>query len=119
MAERLIESKSYEFAVKVVNEVRKLRSESREYELINQLVRSGTSIGANVSEATYAQSDKDFHMKHRIALKEANETRYWLRLFGDTGIMDTDTAGGMISDVDELIKIIASIIRTTQTKLNQ
>ena len=118
MAERIVESKSYAFAVRVVNEVRRIKKETREHELASQLLRSGTSIGANVSEARYAHSDKDFHLKHRIALKEANETRYWLRLLRDTGVMKDDSAKMLIADVDELIRIIASIVRSTQEKLS-
>ena len=119
LAERIVERKSFEFAIKIVKAIRGLRKDTREYELLNQLLRSGTSIGANIAEATYAQSDKDFHLKRRIALKEANETKYWLKLLRETEVMDKETADGLVKDIDELIRIITSIIRTTQEKLDQ
>ena len=119
MAERVVENKSYAFAVKVVKFVRELKKETREYELLTQLMRSGTSIGANVSEATFAQGDKDFLFKHRIALKEATETRYWLKLLRDTEIVDESAADEMIKDVSELISILVKIIQTTQKKIEK
>ncbi len=83
-----------------------------------QVLRSGTSIGANVFEGTYAQSKEDFVNKYSIALKEANETRYWLQLLSDTGYLSaTDaTAQSLVEDCVELIRILTASIRTAKQK---
>ncbi len=114
MAERVIEKKSFAFAVKVVKTVRELKRETREYQLLGQLIRSGTSIGANVAEARYAQSRKDFLTKHYIALKEANETWYWLRVLKEAGIISGDSIKVLLDDPQELIRILIAIIKTTK-----
>ena len=119
MTERAVETKSFEFAVKVVKEVRELRKQTQEYELLSQLMRSATSIGANVSEATYAQSDKDFVSKHAIALKEANETKYWLRLLSTVGILQEEPSRALLDDVNELLRMITSIIRAKQKNIER
>ena len=110
--ENAIEQKSFMFAVKIVQTARELRSRGKEHELTRQLLRSGTSIGANVSEAQHAQSKSDFIAKMSIALKEASETRYWLRL-----IKETDPAfscESLFSEADELIRLLCSIIKTAK-----
>ena len=113
----VVAEKSFVFAVRIVRAVKVIKEEKREYELASQLLRSGTSIGANISEGKYAQSEKDFVSKHKIALKEANETKYWLRLMNATGILDEKAVASLIDDVDELIKLLTSIINTTQSKM--
>ena len=85
--ENIIENKSFDFAVRVVNMYKHLTVNKNEYILSKQLLKSGTSIGANVSEAQKAQSKADFHTKMTIALKEANETYYWLRLLYKTNFL--------------------------------
>ena len=114
--ESLIGEKSFAFAVVVVRAARVIRDEQREYDLAGQFLRSGTSIGANVSEARYAQSKKDFISKHKIALKEANECRYWLRLLSECEVLDKELSKNLIKEVEELIKILTAIIRTSETK---
>ena len=110
----IIAQKSLDFGVRIVKATRYLKSEKQEYELSNQLLRSGTSIGANVAEAKYAQSDADFVSKLKIALKEASETQYWLMLIKRTEILSKEEADSLIHDVNELIKILISIINTKQ-----
>ena len=114
----VVEDKSYIFAVKVVKAVRRLKEETREYELLSQLLRSGTSIGANVVEAKYAQSPRDYVSKFSIARKEANEAKYWLRLLADTEIVGKKEAENMLNDVEELLRIIVSIIKTVKERNN-
>ena len=119
MEDRLIELKCLTFAVRIVKATRYLKKEKREYDLANQLLRSGTSIGASVVEARYAESDKDFVSKHKIALKEASETQYWLKLLVRSEILSTEETQNLAEDVEELIKILTSIIRTKQANMNK
>jgi four helix bundle protein len=115
--ENIIQTKSYDFAIKVVNLYRFLSEEKREFVLSKQLLRSGTSIGANVEEGIGGQSAKDFFAKLNIAYKEARETHYWLRLLKDTGYLGADKATDYLNDCDELLRIIGSIIKTMKSKL--
>lgn len=115
--ENIIQTKSYEFSIKVVYLYRFLSEEKREYVLSKQLLRSGTSIGANVEEGIGGQSAKDFFAKLNIAYKEARESHYWLRLLKDTGYLEVEKATEYINDCDELLRIIGSIIKTMKTKL--
>ena len=92
--------------------------EKRELVLSKQILKSGTSIGANIEEAVGGQSKRDFFMKITIAYKEARETKYWLRLLKDSDFLDKECALKMISKVDELLRIIGSIQKTTKSKLN-
>jgi four helix bundle protein len=89
-----------------------LRSNRKEFILSNQLLRSGTSIGANISEAQQAQSRADFTSKLNIALKEATETEYWLRLLVATDYLNDSEFNSIVQDCDELIKILVSSIKT-------
>ena len=109
----IIKNKSYEFALRIVKICRQMEDQ-KEYVLSKQLLRSGTSIGANVSEASAAQSRKDFIAKMSIASKEARETHYWLRLLQDSGIFDTLDLSSAIEDCEELIRILTSIVKTAQ-----
>jgi four helix bundle protein len=115
--ENIIQTKSYEFAIKVVKLYRFLSEEKREYVLSKQLLRSGTSIGANVEEGIGGQSAKDFFAKLNIAYKEARESHYWLRLLKDTGYLEAEKATQYLNDCDELLRIMGSIIKTMKTKL--
>lgn len=109
--------KSYDFALAVVKEVRKLRERNREYELTGQLLRSATSIGANVEEANAGQTKKDFVAKMAIAAKEANESRYWIRLLGDAEILNQETAAILIKNCDELIRMLTATVKTAQRRI--
>ncbi len=108
----LIVDKSYAFAIRIVNCYKYMITEKQEYVLSKQLVRCGTSIGANVEEAMGGQSRKDFYAKLNISYKESRETRYWLRLLRDTDFLEKNIANSLLSDNDELLKITGSIIKT-------
>ena len=110
--ERNIQEKSFLFAVRVVKLCKYLRTEKQEYILCKQLMRAGTSIGANVTEAQDAQSRADFLHKLSIALKEAKETEYWLRLLKATDYLNDIEFDAIYPDCDELIKILVSSIKT-------
>lgn len=108
----IIQEKSYDFAVRTVNLYKHLSQERKEFVLSKQLLRSGTSIGANIEEAIGGQSRKDFYAKLTIAYKEARETHYWIRLLKDTGFLSKDTAQSFLNDTEEMLKIIGSIQKT-------
>jgi four helix bundle protein len=112
MRESIIEKKSFEFALKIIELYKKLL-EQNEYVLSKQLLRSGTSIGANVTEATAAQSKKDFITKMSIASKEARETKYWLTLLSKSKLVNINFNDYLL-EIDELIKILTSIVKTSQ-----
>lgn len=106
--------KSFQFAVRVVNLCKYLQTEQKEYILSKQIMRSGTSIGANVAEAQQAQSKPDFISKLNIALKEASETDYWLRLLHETDYLSKNQFDSMISDCDEIESILVSIVKNSK-----
>lgn len=108
----LILEKSYEFAIRVVNTCRQISVEQKEFILTNQLLRSGTSIGANIEEAIGGQPRKDFHAKLCIAYKEAREASYGIRLMTDTGFIDKNLSESLLLDNEEILKIVGSIIKT-------
>ena len=116
--ENLILDLSFEFAKRIVALHRYLQNEKQEYVLSTQLLRSGTSIGANVNEAQAAQSRKDFLAKLSIASKESRETLYWLRLLSETGYLDIEErhVHSLLEENRSLIKILTSIILTLQGK---
>jgi len=116
MKKNVIYDKSFKFAIKIVN-LYKLLVNKKEYIISKQLLRSGTSIGANVSEATAAYSKKDFISKMSIASKEARETKYWIELLIATDFL-TGNEKIILNDVKELIRILTSIIKTSQEKEN-
>ena len=107
-----IQQKSFAFAVRIVKLCKVLRTERREYKLSDQLLWSGTSIGANVTEAQQAHSRADFLSKLNIALKEASETEYWLRLLEATDYLTKSEFESIYSDCDELVKILVSSVRS-------
>ena len=117
MTDSIIQMKSFDFALKVTRLYKTLRNKG-ETVLSKQMLRSGTSIGANVEEALAAQTRKDFHSKMTIAFKEALETRYWLRLLDGSGFVAIDYSA-YLRDVDELIRILAAITKTTKTRKDQ
>jgi four helix bundle protein len=114
--ENIIEQKSFDFAVRIIHLYKTLCTEKKEYVLSKQLVRAGTSIGANVQEAQAAQSKKDFIAKMVIASKEARETSYWLKLLLATEYLDkTDiTIREIQSDLNDIINILTKIVKTSQ-----
>ena len=104
--------KSYAFALKIVSVCRKLTSDRREYTLSRQLLKAGTSIGANAEEAIGGSSPRDFAAKVGISYKESRESHYWLRLLRDSDLLDEKEASGLIADCTELERITGSILRT-------
>ena len=111
--ENLIVKKSFSFAVRIVKAYQHLTKNKREFVLSKQLLRSGTSIGANVSEAQRGQSKADFHAKMSVALKEANETEYWLRLLFSTEYLTDKQFESLNKDVCELLGILTAICRSS------
>lgn len=97
---------------------RYLTEKKNEYVLSKQVLRSGTSIGANIEEGIGGQSEKDFYAKLNIAYKEARETKYWLRLIRDTNYITEKEAKALIDDCDEILKIITAIINTMKKKFS-
>ncbi len=114
--DNIIVSKSYSFALKVIELYKYLVSEKKEFVLSKQLLRCGTSIGANVHEAVASESKKDFIHKLGIALKEARETSYWLRLLSDSSYIIKEQATELNKACEEIIRILNSIILTTKER---
>ena len=108
----VLEEKSFQFAIRIINLNRFLIETKKEYILSKQLLRSGTSIGANIAEAQFAQSKADFVSKMHISLKEASETRYWLRLIEATNLVDNIQLESIMSDCNELINMLVSTCKT-------
>ena len=109
MQKSIIENKSFDFAIRIVKLYQYLCEDKKEYILSKQLLRSGTSIGANVSEAQRGQSKSDFYAKIAIALKEANETLYWIRLLHATEYLNEKEYLSLNSDINEIISILVAI----------
>ena len=107
--------KSFDFAVRVVNLYKYLNREHKEYVLSKQILRCGTSIGANVAEAQRGQSKADFVSKMSIALKEANETYYWLRLLYRTDYLRKEQFDSLEKDIQELVGLLMAICKTANT----
>ena len=114
MKENIILNKSYAFAVKIVRMYQHLSKEKKEFVLSKQVLRSGTSIGANVEEAMGGSSKKDFKAKLSIAYKEARETKYWLRLLSDTDYINKTMFNSMYNDCEELLRLLYTIIKNTK-----
>lgn len=108
--------KSYVFALKIVTLYKRISRENREYILSKQLLRSGTSIGANIAEANGAISKAGFSAKISISYKESLEAKYWLSLLRDSDFLSSIEANQLISEADELSKIMFSILKTTRIK---
>ena len=110
----VVVEKAFRFAVRIVRLSQYLTNEKKEFVLSKQILKSGTSIGANVSEAEGGQSKADFIAKCQISYKEALETKYWLRLLQETGYIDAKLADSLLGDVQELIRILQAIIKTAK-----
>ena len=111
----VVKDKSFLFAKRIVKMNRYLQKTKNEFILTRQLLRCGTSIGANVAEAQQAQSKADFISKLNIALKEAVETDYWLRLLHETGYLNTAQFNSIFSECEELEHLLISIIKTAKS----
>jgi len=117
MKESIVQKKSFEFSLKIIALYKKLQQE-KEFIISKQLLRSGTSIGANVEEALAGQSKRDFTAKMSISSKESRETKYWLRLLKQSELTSIDV-NSLILDIDELIRILTSIVKTSQQNLTK
>ena len=113
--ESVLKEKSFAFAIRVIKLAKFLREEKKEFILSKQIVRCGTSIGANIEEASGAQSNNDFIAKLHISLKEAKETHYWVRLLRDTDYITTEQAKSLIDDIDDIITILVKILKTIKS----
>jgi len=118
MGRNIIADKTFAFAIRIIKLYKWMCSEKREFVLSKQILRSGTSIGANVSEALQGQSKRDFLMKMNIALKEASETRYWLRLLKETDYLTEKQQLSILKDCIEVEKLLTSIVRTTSNSIH-
>jgi four helix bundle protein len=116
MKQNIILDKSYAFAIRIIK-LSEYLQEKKAFVLKDQILKSGTSIGANAEEFNGASSKKDFLAKANISYREARETHYWLRLLRDTGYISEKIAESMLSDCEELLKILSAIQRTTKDKL--
>ncbi len=117
MKESILFDKSRLFAIKIINLYKEVSSEKREFVMSRQVLRSGTSIGASISEARFAQSIPDFVSKLSISLKEANETYYWLDLLIETGYIDIDYGRSLKDECLELIRMLQASVKTSKAKL--
>ena len=117
MKENILAKKTIDFAVRIIRFYQYMRDEKKEYVLSKQILRSGTSIGANIRESRNAQSDADFLNKLSIALKEADETQYWLEIMEKSEIINAEEFDSLNNDVDELISILVSTIKTLKKKM--
>ena len=113
MSESKLRDLSMDFSVQIINLVKELKAK-HESVISNQIGRSGTSIGANIYEANYAQGKKDFISKLEIALKEASESEYWLELLTETNYIDSKASDSILEDCRELIRLITAIVRTSK-----
>lgn len=114
---RPLQDKSFAFAVRVVRLARHLQQEQREFILSRQLLRSGTAVGALVRESAQAESRSDFVHKLAIALKEANETAYWLELLHEAEYINATAFRSIYDDCTELLKLLTAILKTTKSTM--
>lgn len=113
----ILEDKSYDFFIRIVKCSQYLQHEKKEYILSKQLIRSGTAIGALIAEGKYAQSKADFINKLYISLKEANETKYWLRLLKDCNYLNNNMSKSLLDDIEHLIKMLSSSTKTAKENM--
>lgn len=114
MKDSVLKSKSYKFSLRIIKLFQYLSNEKKEFVLSKQILRSGTSIGANIEEGVQGESKNDFIHKLSIANKEAFETHYWLRLLRDDEILERKIAESLLADCDEIQKLLVSSIKTAK-----
>lgn len=112
----IVQEKSFDFALQIIDVYKNLRYSKQEFVLSKQILRSGTSIGANVEEAIGGLSENDFGFKLNIAYKESRETRYWLRLLNRSGYLDNFEFDSLVNECDQIQRILASILITLNRK---
>jgi four helix bundle protein len=113
-SKRVLQDKSYSFALRIIKLYNHLKDTKSEYVLSKQILRAGTAIGALVSESEFAQSKPDFAHKLSISLKEANETRYWLRLMKDSKLITEEEFISINTDIEQLIRLLVASIKTAK-----
>jgi len=118
MKESILGAKSFAFALRIIKLYQFMLKEHREFVLSKQILRSGTSIGANIEESVHAQSKLDFLNKLSIGQKEASETNYWLRLLKDSGYLEARLAASLVGDCEEIQRLLAASIKTAKSNLN-
>lgn len=116
MKESILRNKSKAFALRIIKMYKYLCEDKKEYVMSKQVLRSGTSIGANIAEAFYAQSDADFIAKLYISRKEAGETLYWIDLLKESAYINEDVANSISNDCNELLKLLTSSVKTMKEK---
>lgn len=119
MKDSVLSEKSFSFALRIVNLYKHLLTEYKEYILSKQVLRSGTSVGANIEEAKHAQSKIDFIHKLSIAQKEASETNYWIRLLQKSDYLNEELAISLISDCEEIQRMLTASIKTAKVNLEK
>jgi four helix bundle protein len=115
-SENIVQEKTFAFAIRIVKLYRYLCEEKKEFIMSKQLLRCGTSVGANIEESIGGQSDKDFLSKLSISYKEARETRYWIKLLVATDYLNQEQAESMLNDAEEICKILGKIQITLKTR---
>jgi len=118
MGKSVLRDKSYAFAIRIVELAKYLQTERKEFVLSKQLLRSGTAIGALIKEAEFGQSKPDFINKMNVALKEANETDYWISLLNATGYINESIFKSISEDCTELIKMLIASVKTAKNLVN-
>ena len=117
MKDSILAIKSKEFAIKIINIYKYLCSDKKEFIMSKQLLRSGTSVGANIREAKFAQSMPDFISKMSVALKEISETQYWIELLMETGYLKHSESERLLEDSTEIIKMLHATVKTSKQNL--
>ena len=118
MNKNIVKEKSFDFAIRIVKLYKYLMEEKKEFVLSKQILRCGTSIGANINEAQQGQSKKDFLMKMNISLKECTEAKYWIELLSATDYINQEQKDSIIKDCIELEKLLTSIVKTTSNQMD-
>ena len=119
MSDNILKDKSFKFSIRIVKLAKYLNMEKHEFVLSKQILRSGTAIGALIREGEYAESKADFIHKLNIALKEANETQYWLEILFETSYVNETLFQSLNEDIMELLKLLISIIKSTKANLKK
>ena len=114
MAENILRVKSYNFAIRIVKLSQYLINEKKEFVISNQVLRSGTAVGALIRESEYGQTKRDFIHKLSLSLKEASETEYWLCILKDTGYLEENLYNSLIDDCRELLKLLTASVKTAK-----
>jgi len=119
MKSNVVQDKSYQFSIRIINLYKFLKNDKHEYVLSEQILRCGTPVGANIEEAIGGISKKDFIANLQISYKEARESHYWLRLLKDTEYIDENMFQSLITDCEEILKLLSKILETSKLNLQK